>query len=400
LLTVPPLVYSIPVMTQKSIVSIVSCPDYDQARVSAAVEQAIQLAELDAIFASGKSILIKPNLLSTRRPEDAVTTHPAIVRAIAEMALRRRCSPSVGDSPPFAGENPVRWQRMMQATGMAQIASDVGMPTHRFEESSAQLPNPEGRIYRTFEIASAVAKADVVINVPKLKTHGLTLLTGAVKNVFGCIPGIQKGLFHVKAAEDREVFAQMLVDVLRAVHPAVHIMDAVIGLEGEGPNHGNPRQIGAILASSDPVALDAVASTLVGVDPMSVDTTRLAHEQNLGCGDLNQIELRGTPLEELRIADFKLSSGANEWAKIPLPIRAFLRRQLVPIPKIIRGECKGCGDCVTACPAKAITPGHPPTVDYQECIRCYCCHEVCNFGAIELKLGWLGNLISKLPRKR
>ncbi len=127
--------------------------------------------------------------------------------------------------------------------------------------------------------------ADAIVNISKLKTHGLTAFTGAIKNVFGCIPGVRKGLFHVQAAENREVFAQMLVDLLGAVRPSVNVMDAVVAMEGEGPNAGRPKQLGIILASSDPVALDAVACAIVGIDPLSIDTTRLAAEQGLGCAD-------------------------------------------------------------------------------------------------------------------
>lgn len=387
-------------MAARSIVSIVACSDYDQGRVSAAVNKAIELAELAPAFAPGKSVLIKPNLLSTRPPEDAVTTHPSVVRAVAELALRNGCKPAIGDSPPFAGESPARWQRLVDVTGMSQIASDLGIDLKRFEDGSVELANPDGRLYHSFQIAAAVAEADVLVNVAKLKTHGLTVLTGAVKNVFGCIPGIQKGLFHVKAAEDRETFAQMIVDLCRAVNPAVHVVDAIVGMDGEGPNNGTRKPIGAVLASSDPVALDAVSAALVGVDPLSVQTTRLAHEQGLGCGDLSGIEMRGTPLDDLEVHDFRLSSGTNEWGRIPHPIRQMLRRQLIPSPRMIRRECVGCGDCVSACPAQAITPGNPPSVDYQKCIRCYCCHEVCNFGAVKLEPGWLGKLISTLRRKK
>lgn len=384
----------------RSIVSIVYCGDYKPDKVRAAVSEALQLAGLQAAFAAGRSVLIKPNLLSTRQPEDAVTTHPSVVAALAQIALEHGCTPAIGDSPPFAGENSARWQRLAQATGMSQVAADLGIEMKRFEDARVQHWNPDGRIYKGFEIAEAVAQADVVVNVAKLKTHGLTLLTGAVKNVFGCIPGIQKGLFHVKAAEDRETFAQMLVDACFGIKPAVHVMDAVVALEGDGPNHGRPKAVGLIMASSDPVALDAVASAVVGVDPFAVHTTRLAHEQGLGCGNLGEIKVRGAAIEQVRIPDFRLSSGANEWTKIPHPIRRFLRRQLVASPQMDPRECVGCGDCVSACPVHAITTGKPPVVNYETCIRCYCCNEVCNYGAVRLRPGLLGRLISALSQKR
>ena len=245
-----------------------------------------------------------------------------------------------------------------------------------------------------------MVEADLVVNISKLKTHGLTTFTGAVKNVFGCVPGIRKGLFHVQAAEDREVFAQMLVDLFGAVRPGANVMDGVVAMEGEGPNAGNPKRMGVILASSDAVAIDAVACAIAGIDPLSISTTRLAHEQGLGRGKLSCIEIRGESIDCVRVADFKWSSGANEWIRIPSPIRRMLRRQLVAVPQMQARECVGCGDCAAACPVNAVSPGRPPTVDLGKCIRCYCCQEVCNHSAIELKQGWLGRTALRIRQKR
>ena len=376
-----------------SIVSIVKCADYDRDRVLESVGEALRLAELDGAMGQGMRVLVKPNLLSARAPEQAVTTHPMIVRALVELCKARGCEVAIGDSPPFAGRNPERYARLCEATGMAQVARELNVPIVRFEESFETVVYPQGRFYKNFEIARSVLDADLIINVPKLKTHGLTVFTGAVKNVFGCVPGIRKGLFHVQAAEEREVFAQMLVDLYGALPRMVHVMDAVVGMDGEGPNMGSPKQIGAILASSDAVALDAVSCEMVGIEAMSVATTRLAYEQGLGCADLAAIDVRGDSLDDMRVADFRLSSGRNEWARIPAPIRRLLRRQLVATPRVLSSECIGCGDCADVCPVKAITSGRPPKIDLHKCIRCYCCHEVCNYSAAQLRQGWLARMI-------
>ena len=378
----------------------VRCEDYDAASVRRAVAEALRLAELEEVLTRGAKVLLKPNLLSARPPDDAVTTHPAVIQSLGEVCLQNGCEVSVGDSPPFAGENPERYARHCRATGVSEVAGTLGVPLVRFEDHADALPHPGGRFYRSFDVARSVLDADVIVNIPKFKTHGLTGFTGAIKNIFGCVPGIRKGLFHVQAAEDREVFAQMLVDLYGALSPRVNLMDAVVAMEGEGPNVGEPRRLGIILASSDGVALDATACAIAGVDPFLLATTRLAHEQGIGCGDLDGIEIRGERIESVRVDDFKQSSGSNDWLRVPSPIRRMLRRQLVASPRVSARECVGCGDCATACPVQAISPGTPVSIDLDRCIRCYCCQEVCNSHAVELKRGWIGEMAFRLRKKR
>lgn len=384
----------------KSRVAVVRCAEYSADKVSEAVAHGLHLTGLDCVFADGSQVLIKPNLLSARLPEEAVTTHPDVAGAVASFALAAGCKVSLGDSPPFAGESEAQYTRLCQRNGMAALTTRLGIPLLRFEENVEEVANPEGLFYRSFAVASAVVNTDVLVNVPKLKTHGLTGFSGAVKNIFGCVPGIRKGLYHIQAADDPAAFAQMLVDLLRAVRPTVNVMDAVVGMEGDGPNAGRPRRIGVILVSADPVALDAVACEIAGIDPMSIDTTRLAHEQKLGTGELSAIEVVGDPMDQVRVTGFVQSSGRNDWTNIPSPIRKLLRKQLIASPVIEPDECIGCGDCSKVCPVSAITPGRPPVIDLQACIRCYCCHEVCNPTAIDLRRGWLGNLAFKVLRKK
>ncbi|MDH7601370.1 MAG: DUF362 domain-containing protein [Armatimonadota bacterium] len=386
-------VYPVLMLSDRSVVAVARCPSYEPESVAVAVRTVLELSGLLDRLKACRKILLKPNLLSPRIPEDAVTTHPSVVEAVGVTVARFSSEILIGDSPPFAGENPSRYATLLQKTGMSDVAHRLGAKVVRFEDQVVQVVNPASKLYRSFEVGSVVREVDVIVNIAKLKNHALTRITGAVKNLFGCVPGIRKGLFHVRAADDREVFAQMLVDLAASIGNTIHVMDAVIAMEGEGPSAGQPRQVGIILASADPIALDAVASTIVGFEPMSVDTTRLGDAQGLGCGRLDSIEVVGANIDELRVSGWLPSSGTNDWTRIPAPLRKLLKRQLLAVPVFRRDRCIGCGDCVQICAAKALTVGRPPTLDAARCIRCYCCHEICSSRAIDLRYGTLARLL-------
>ncbi len=383
----------------KSVVSIVRCDDYDLDGVRAAVREAIELCGLGNEFAGGRSILLKPNLLSSRRPEDAVTTHPSVVRVVGEFAVEAGCVVRVGDSPPFAGESASGYRKLLRETGMLEACEAIPAEIVRFEESVVEVPNPDGKVLRTLPIAEAVRSTDLVINIPKLKTHGLTTYSGAIKNVFGCVPGARKGFYHAQAGEDPVAFAQMMVDILAAVRPKINVMDSIIAMDGDGPNRGTPKQVGLILASSDAVALDAVALAVTGRDPMSVDMVRLAHEQGLGCAVTSEIKVVGCSLSDIHVSGFKFPDYRNPWRMVPKLLRQPMRRQLFAFPRVNVPKCVGCGKCSKICPAKAIEPGKPPTIDLAKCIMCYCCQEVCDEAAIDLREKLLGRIVRGMVGK-
>lgn len=259
---------------------------------------------------------------------------------------------------------------------------------------SAEVENPHGLAFKHFTLAKGVVDADVVITLPKLKTHGLTLFTGGVKINFGCLPGLHKAQMHLRA-QGTEYFSQMLVDLLLAVRPALTLMDGVVGMDGDGPRNGHPKPIGAILASTDAVALDAVACQMVGIKPLMVPTTRLAHEQGMGMGDLAQIKIVGESLEAMRVADFQIPSAPEAFLRATGVLR-FLQSRLVARPTLVAERCKGCWVCVEHCPAGALPKdGRRPVLDYHKCIRCYCCQELCPNDAVALRQPLLVRMLTR-----
>lgn len=370
-------------------VSIVRCSDYERGRVLAAVRSAVDLAGgMRRFVSSGDRVLIKPNLLKGRPPAAAVTTHPEIVRAVIRLVREAGGRPEVGDSP---GMGSLR--RVCQKAGLQEVLEQEGVPLADFD-SVAAVKGP-GRFQR-FEIARAASDADVIINVPKLKTHGMTVLTGAVKNLFGCIPGRRKVQWHFNTGVDHEAFMQMLVDLSALLGPKLTVMDAVVGMEGNGPGSGDPREIGVLLAGSDPVAVDAVAAAVVNVPAGQLPVLRAARAAGTGETDLGRISLAGEALADVQVRNFRLPPHEHPEWPIPEWLRRTLKEALTTRPVIDRNACAGCGVCQGHCPQQAIGgKGKDLVVDYRTCIRCFCCQEFCPQGAITVGKGWALRLTRK-----
>lgn len=377
-----------------SIVALVACKDYDEARIAAAVDEGLSLlGGIERFVRPGERLLLKPNLLAGAAPEKAVTTHPMVFKAVARRFVACGAKLSYGDSPGFG-----RPESAARRAGLTRAAEEAGVALADFM-SSKTVSFPEGRLIKQFTIVQGVLDADGVISLPKFKTHALTRLTGAVKNQFGCIPGFLKGEFHARLPElDR--FARMLVDVTRFVRPRLYVMDAVVAMEGNGPRSGTPAPLGALLLSDDPIAIDAAAARMVDLDPALVPTIRQGLETGLGsCMDM---EIAGAPLEQFVRRDFKVDRR-REGAKGALPrlLARVMRETIVPRPVINTAVCSRCGTCVQVCPVspKAVDfragKDTPPSHDYHICIRCYCCQEYCPDGAITVSTPLLGRLVHR-----
>lgn len=379
---------------KKSKVALVRCETYADDNVSRAVEKGLRLLGGAGQFAqSGERILLKPNLLVGEAPGRCITTHPAVFRAVCQAFIRTGASISFGDSPALG--NPAR---SAKKTGLLAIAEELGASLADFR-TGKDVTFKEGVQNKRFTVARAILDSDGVISLPKLKTHGLVRLTGAVKNQFGCIPGILKGEYHVKLP-DADAFGKMLLDLNRYVGPRLYIMDGIQAMDGNGPRGGTPRPMNVLLFSPDPVALDATVCRLIDLNPLYVPTVRYGREFGAGTHLEDEIELLGDPFDSFKDIHFSVDRT---------PIRPFgqsTTRQiaggrLVPKPYIVKEKCVNCGTCVAACPAdpKAVDwfdgdKSKIPTHHYKDCIKCYCCQELCPEGAIVLKTPLLRKLIN------
>ena len=372
----------------KSSVSIVRCQDYDEEKVLTALRRSVSLfGGVQAFINKGSRVLLKPNLLYGKSPEKAVTTHPSILRGMIQIVREAGGIPFIGDSPSVGGLT-----RAAEKAGIKAVADEMKCPLVEFNKPLFS-PKGEGKMFKQLEIDQAVLGADVVINLPKWKTHAQMLLTLGVKNLFGCIPGPRKAQCHLMAGDDAKAFARILVDVYRIVQPSLTILDGVVGMHGNGPNSGRPIPIGLILASGNSLSLDQIICDLLGVSRESLLTNRVAFEQALG---KEEIDVLGGKVENVKISSFQFPTLSRvDWG-LPEFLSKALKNALTTKPVVMEEMCKNCDECTKICPPNALTrKGEDLIFDYKQCIRCFCCLEVCPEGAISIQPGWALKLIGK-----
>jgi uncharacterized protein (DUF362 family)/NAD-dependent dihydropyrimidine dehydrogenase PreA subunit len=372
----------------ESAVSIVKCSNYDEEKVLNELRRSINLiGGIQTFVAKGNRVLLKPNLLYGRSPEKAVTTHPAIVKGMIRIVREAGGVPILGDSPSVGS-----LMRAAEKAGIKTVAEEMKCPLVEFNKPVSPAKE-RGKIFKQLEIDQTVLEADVIINLPKWKTHTQMLLTLGVKNLFGCIPGPRKAVWHLKAGEDRKTFAQILVDVYRVIRPSLTVLDGVVGMDGNGPNSGRPIQLGLILASGDSLHLDQVVCDLLGISRKSLLTNRMAFENGMG---KEKIDILGEKVETVRISDFQFPTPSQiDWG-LPKFLSKALKNALTSKPMIDQEICKTCNRCAEICPPKALTrEGKDLVFDYRQCIRCFCCLEVCQEGAIKIEPGWALKIIGR-----
>ncbi|RKD22519.1 Uncharacterized conserved protein, DUF362 family [Caminicella sporogenes DSM 14501] len=378
-------------------VSLIRCDEYIYEDVKESIKQSfMNLGGIDRYIKKGEKVLLKLNLLMKKKPEEATTTHPIFVRALADVLIENGAEIIIGDSPggPF---NEKILRGIYKATGMEEVAQITGAVLN-YNTNSVEVINEHGKLLKKMTVIEVLKKVDKVISVSKLKTHGMVMFTGAVKNMFGIIPGLLKAEYHFKMPKIEE-FSDALVDICLCGNPILSFMDGIVGMEGEGPSAGKPRKVGAVIASTSPYHLDVVATSIINIKPSNVPTIMRCIERGIVKGNLEDILLIGGKIEDFKIEDFKvpkIRSISFLKGKIPKFLERYLNNILKPKPVFHHDICIGCRDCEKSCPPKAIKMiNGKPEVNLDKCIRCFCCQELCPKKAVKIHRPWILDMITK-----
>lgn len=370
-------------------VVIKKCNDYVNEEVYKTIKESVDLlGGIGSFVKKGERILLKPNLLSAKPPEAAVTTHPAVVRSVIKLVKEVGAIPVVGDSPGIGSAI-----KVSQKCGIAAVAKELDVEVIDLA-NSVSIENPFGKTFKRLEIAKEAVEVNGIINLPKLKTHAQMFLTLGVKNLFGCVVGARKPQWHMAAGVNGDAFARMLVDTYLFLKPRLTIIDGIVGLEGNGPGSaGDPRKLGLIFASADCIALDRVITEVLGAKANDLITTKVAEEDETGITDIDEINILGEEIDDVRVRDFKFPPLVGVEFKLPFSLHNHLRKPLTARPLIDDKECTLCNMCVDICPPGIMTKTDRINIDYDKCIRCFCCLEICPEGAISVKDGWLKRVL-------
>ncbi|WP_409968546.1 DUF362 domain-containing protein [Bengtsoniella intestinalis] len=367
---------------------------YNAQLVEQAVETLFSQLEAPQMISSQTRILLKPNILAKHPPEHAVTTHPIVVQAVIHACVRRGAKPAnilLADSSGGV-YHPSQIKSFYKTCGFASLETSEGISLYTDCQSTV-IQTINGRVAKEFDIINPALEADFIINLPKYKTHVMTGMTAACKNMFGLVPGLKKSQWHMRFP-DKERFGHMLMDLLEVCPPQMAILDGIIGMEGDGPAGGTPRCAGVLMASEDMVNLDLAIAHMMGLAPMRVPYLQAAYQRGLGD---SAIDL-STVVGDLPVmVDWQLPRSyqgnsescmdfADHIPKVFTPLIRKIESAIAPQPLVIPSLCIGCGKCKEICPQDTISiVKGKANVHHKQCIRCFCCHEVCPVKAIDIK---------------
>lgn len=365
-------------------------PDYNLPQITEIVTQMLQWGGIDKRINGDTTILLKPNMLSKSTPDKAVTTHPVVVEAVVNAVIQLGAKAeniTIADSS-GGPQNPVVLAANYKGCGFTDVADRTGVNLYTKLESTTV--KTDGVMVKEFELLSPVVDCDIVINLPKFKTHVMTGMSGAVKNLFGTVPGLKKAEFHMRFP-DKDNFANMIVDLCETVKADFTIVDGIIGMEGDGPGSGMPRRFGIMLAGENPYYIDSVICSMMGFDLTTPPIMKAALQRGLVQAQLDNSIVQGDVDMFCRIENFAMpkSYRVDFSDRVPRPIRwatPTVEKLLAPKPKINKAACIGCGKCRDICPQHTIVvENRKARINMKNCIRCFCCHEMCPVKAIDVK---------------
>ena len=379
-------------------VSIVRAANYDAEEIREAVRRNIELiGGLEGLVKPGNRVFVKINHLPPASPpERGIITHPIFVEGVIGLLKEVGADITVGDD--IESDPGDRFS----ISGFRQMCQRTGVRLVNLREGGFVAIEGKGRLLEPVYVSRIAVEADVIIDLPKLKTHSLTIFTGGIKNMYGTIPASLRHRYH-RDFINVDDFNLMLTDVFAAVRPHLTIMDGIVAMEGEGPANGNLRQTNVILTSRDAVALDTVATSIIKLNSEDIGTIHYCNERGLGVGNLEAIEVTGESIRSVAVPDFQPPAASTRSLMTrmskPLPSRIlrFVTRQAVVRPRVVPSRCTACAECVKICPTGAATiTGKTATIDKAKCIQCMCCQEVCRDNAIALHRSPVGSILSLL----
>ncbi len=365
-------------------VAVRRCSEYDIQKVLSLISGIYESCE--GPFAGNKRVLVKPNILTDSEPDKCICTHPVVVKAMVIYLQSVGATVFVGDSPAVH----LRGFRA-EKSGIRRVCEETGATWVDFMKSPIEKKIRNRRV----RMASIINEVDLIISLPKFKNHELVFFTGAIKNTLGLVPGFSKGKQHA-IYQDRKRFGEFLVDLNEAVTPDFFLIDGIMGMDGPGPGRGFPSPTGVLLGSTNPVAIDIIASRIAGYEPDMVPTTSTALLRKSWLQSEEDIVYDGPEMTTIIKKDFKRIAVPRS-QNISLQFikkRIRFMKKLERRPVFIHENCTGCQKCVTICPVQAIQPlparsTHIVLTD-RKCIRCFCCSEVCNDNAVEIRIKIFG----------
>lgn len=361
------------------------CGGYAPEELFRQVEEAFDMLGVWDEIKPGMTVVIKPNLVMSSKPGNAIATHPALVAAVGKCVQKAGADVVIAESPggPYT---PAAMKAVFRGCGYTDMAKDCGFTLYT-DCKSREVSLPGAVRCRQLSVVEPFLTRDYLIDMAKLKTHSMVGFSGAVKNLFGTVPGLQKPELHCRFPE-KQPFSEMLVDLCDFLKPDLCFLDGILAMEGNGPTGGRSRSLGALGASKSPYALDVCGAALIGLEPESVLMLKEADRRGLGPISPEECQLVKESVEALAQPDFlKAEASSTDFIdRLPKFLRPAAKKIATPTPKIRKADCVGCGKCAESCPQHTIViRDGKAVIDYKKCIRCFCCHEMCPKHVIDIR---------------